>query len=285
MILITGLTGMLGRNLKTLLDKKGIEYFALSRDNFNLGNVNLIENTLRGKKFSHFIHLAAETNVDFCETNPSHAYVCNFYATQKIAQYCRQNKAKLIFISTSAVFGREKKIRYCELDTPAPVNIYGQTKFLAEQAIQNICEDYLILRAAWMIGGGEERDNKFVGKLINQLKDKKENISVVCDKMGAITYAKSLAALIVDSLKTDFIGIKHCSSVDFCSRYDIAKLIVKTLRYPCEIIPILSACFPLAATRPMIEAFYSVIPSDIFPSKPYTWSDALISYLKEEFYV
>jgi dTDP-4-dehydrorhamnose reductase len=285
MILVTGLSGMVGKYAHTYLNENQLEHQSLNRKNFDLSNLHSIDSTLKNKKFTHFIHLAAETNVDFCETNPQHAYVCNFLATKKIAQYCAEVGARLIFISTSGVFGAQGKTQYCELDLPSPSNLYGLSKLHAEQAVTSICKNSLIIRAGWMIGGGEERDSKFVGKIMQQLRENKKEISAVSDKFGAITHAKHLAKLIIESLNENYIGVKHFSSYDICSRYDIAKAIKQKLNAACKIIPVNSSIFPTPAQRGTSEAIYSVIPQELINAPNYSWSELLNIYLEEEFHV
>lgn len=285
MILVTGLSGMVGKYIEENLKKSQLSYLSLSRKELDLENLNSVKDALEGKKFSHFIHLAAETNVDLCETRPKHAYTCNFYATKMIAEYCEKAGARMIFISTSAVFGTQGKMRYCELDIPFPTNIYGLTKYFAESAVQKICKNYLIIRAGWMIGGGKDRDKKFVGKLISQLHEGKNTVSAVFDKFGSITSAKYLAKTIVDSLNIDFIGIKHIASNDICSRYEMAQFIIKKLNANCSAEPVSSASFPLAATRAASEAIHSIVPTQLIEDTPYSWAALTNTYLEEEFNV
>jgi len=283
MILVTGLTGMLGNYVKRELDNQKINYTHLSRKELDISNIQSVNAALKGKKFSHFIHLAAETDVDLCESNPAHAYICNYYTPKLIAQHCNEIGAKLIFISTSGVFGNQDKIHYCELDTPSPLSQYGKTKYMAEQAIQLLCKNHLIIRASWMIGGGEKLDNKFVGKIIAKLKSGTSSLNAVCDKIGSVTSGKHLAKFIINSLDTSFTGIKHIASYDFCSRYEIAKLITSKIKPSCEVFPSTSSLFPLPAPRSLSEALYSVVPQGILPTEEISWSTILLNYITEEF--
>ncbi len=285
MILATGLTGMVGKYLQEILEVSNMEFMHLSRNELDLRNPDSIHRALAGKKFSHFIHLAAETNVDLCETNPQHAYTSNYYATKIIAEYCAQIHARMIFISTSAVFGSEGKVRYHEMDVPSPTNIYGSSKCFAERAIQDICKNHLIVRASWMIGGGKERDNKFVGKILAQLNEGNTTFTAVFDKFGSITSAKHLATFIMNTFDSKFVGIKHFASYDVCSRYDIAQLIIENINAHCVVKPVSSASYPLAAPRSTSEAIYSIIPSDILEEVSYSWKEIICHYLKDEFHV
>lgn len=285
MILVTGLTGMVGKYLQEMLDAANLSYMHLSRHELDLKNIDSIHQALMGKKFNYFIHLAAETNVDLCETNPEHAYTCNYYATKMIAEYCEKIGARMIFVSSAAVFGSQHKVSYHELDVPEPVNLYGLSKLHAELAIQKICHNYFIIRAGWMIGGGVARDNKFVGKLLAQLHEGKTNLTAVFDKFGSITSAKHLAKFIIDTLDNPFVGIKHMTSYDMCSRYEIAQRIAKAVNDHCTVKPVSSALYPLPAPRSASEAIHSIISADIIEETSYSWSALIDQYLKDEFHV
>ena len=274
---------MLGNYLKHELDKKGLSYKDLSRDQMDISNIQAVERCLSKLKFSTFIHLAAETNVDLCETNTEHAYKCNYYTTRLIAKRCKELDARLIFISTSGVFQNDSSLQYSELDQPVPKSIYSKSKYFAEQAIREICTNYFIIRSSWMIGGGSKLDNKFVGKVINKLRASVTELTAVNDRYGSITSGKHLAKFIVNTFDFDFVGVKHFASIDFCSRYDIAKLLADLLKPTCKVLPTSSASYPLAAPRALSEAFCSIVPQSLLPCPPMSWEALVTEYVKEEF--
>ncbi len=278
MILVIGASGTLGGYFTASLDKKNIPYEAPSSKELNICSDESVNNFFKkSKKFDAIYLLAAETNVDLCETDPNKGYVKNFLGTERIAKQAAISDAYLVYISTSSVFGGGlPKWRHCEIDTPNPVNLYGSSKLFGEKAVQKYCQHHLIVRSSWMIGGGPERDKKFLSKIIPQLQQGAD-INIVHDKFGALTYAKDLADFLVESYQKSYTGVVHFASIDYASRYDIAKYVAKRIGSKSKIRGIDSCCFPLPAPRPISEALYSVVGY----IQERAWEDIIDDYLKE----
>lgn len=253
-ILITGSTGMLGRYVMKHLVQSEYEVIATERSSFDLNNPNNIYQSIKTTKPDIILHLAAETNVDLCEREPSLAFIRNYKATEMIAMAASEIDAYMVFISTSNVFGYEGRLSYNELDCPYPINYYGKSKLLAEQAIQkHVPKRHLIIRAGWMIGGGEALDHKFVGQIISQIKNGAQSIQAVSDKIGGITPASKLADFIIFGLVTQLEGTFHFVCKGAVTRFDIAKHIVRVMKKDIKVNPVESSIFPLSAPRPISE--------------------------------
>jgi dTDP-4-dehydrorhamnose reductase len=220
------------------------------------------------------VHLAAETDVDRCERDPEYAYMINAVGTFHMALAAKELGIKLIYVSTAGVFDGTKKTSYTEKDIPNPTNYYGRTKFLGELAIQGLLKDYVIARVCWMFGGGPEKDQKFVAKIINQL-DNKE-IKVVTDQIGSPTFGKDLVAGIKKLLKDDARGIHNLADKGVCSRYEFAEAIVNGLGKKTKVIPVKMSDFKMDAFRTYNEGMISKI------STSRRWEVALKEYLDTE---
>lgn len=223
------------------------------------------------------IHLAAKTDVDWCENNPKEAFLVNSEGTKNIAKACKDMGSFLVYVSTAAIFNGEKNIFY-EDDNPAPINTYGKSKLQGERYIQEILKKYLIVRAAWLIGGGR-KERKFVSYIVDQLINGTKEIKAVNDKFGTITYAKELAELIRDFLVEEKMGIFHFSSKGICSRFDIAKEILSITGRKVSLTPVSSTYFlnKFSAPRPKHEVIGS--RKIEFPN---TWEKSLENYLRNE---
>ncbi|MDO8658550.1 MAG: NAD(P)-dependent oxidoreductase [Candidatus Levybacteria bacterium] len=275
-ILITGSKGTLGSYVSKIFKDKKYELLLTSRMDFDITNKSQIEKYMLKTCPDFVIHLAAKTNVDECERDSQNALLVNTTATEHIAQACKKIGSKLIFISTTAVFDGKKK-GYTESDIPGPINTYGKTKLMAEEKIKEILKYYYIIRAGWMIGGGNH-EKKFVSYIIKQLNQKE--IKVVNDKYGTITYAKELVEFIKKIIEGKFIfGLYHFGSSGICSRFDIAKRIIKILEKDNKIVPVLSKEFEhmFYAKRPK----YEVLKSKKIPFVS-TWKKSLENYLRYE---
>jgi len=225
------------------------------------------------------LHLAAATDVDRCEQEPDLAFHTNAIGTQNVALACQKFDATLVYVSTAGVFGGDKTEPYNEFDVPNPVNVYGQSKLAGEQIVSSLLRRYYIVRAGWMIGGGE-KDKKFVGMIARLIMRGTNPIRIVDDKIGTPTYAKDLLGGIHVLLQTGYYGLYHLVNKGVCSRYDIALLIREVLERPeIELLPVSSAYFPLPAARARSEAMRNLKLEllDVHHMRP--WQDALREYI------
>ena len=80
------------------------------------------------------IHLAAALGVVNTEANPVLTLDTNMGGTRNVLEACRSNNIKkIIFSSSSEVYGEPVKIPMEEVDKPIPITTYGIAKFAAEE--------------------------------------------------------------------------------------------------------------------------------------------------------
>jgi len=265
--LITGADGMIGNYINF-----GIRTNHRSLDITNLTEVMKVCNEHKPKLI---IHLAAETDVDYCERDETHAYHVNAVGTYHMATAAKTVEAKLVYISTSGVFDGTKSESYTEKDTPAPQNIYGHSKYLGELAVEGMLDDYLILRICWVFGGGQAKDQKFVTKILKQLDQ--PVINVVTHKRGSPTYGKDLIVGIRRLVEEGKSGLYHMSNAGSPTRVDVAREIVRITGSRAKVRETDPSFFgATGANRPNNESMTSKIPY----MRP--WQDALREYIEKE---
>ena len=125
-----------------------------------------------------------------------------------------------------------------------------------------------------MFGGGPEKDQKFVAKIINQL-DKPE-IKVVTDQIGSPTFGKDLISGIKKLILKDAKGIYNLANSGVCSRYEFAEAIVKNLGKKTKVIPVKMSDFKMDAPRTFNEGMVSKVKTQR------NWQSALTEYLETE---
>jgi len=229
------------------------------------------------------LHLAAATDVDRCERDPDWAFHINALGTQNIALACQANSIPLVYISTAAVFSGDKLEPYNEFDFPKPSNVYGHSKYGGEQIVSSLLQKYYIVRCGWMIGGGAQRDKKFVGKIVRLIHEGKKQLSVVDDKIGSPTYAKDLLEGIQALIQTNYYGLYHIVNRGSVSRYQIALLVREALRATdVAIEPVSSASFPLPAPRGRSEALRNLKMELLSLNRMRNWDDAVKDYVVHE---
>lgn len=223
------------------------------------------------------LHLAAETDVDRCERDPAYAYSVNSVGAYHITVGARAIGARVVYISTAGVFDGEKEGPYTISDKPNPRNYYGHSKYLGELSVLQNSDHPLVVRACWMMGGGPHRDQKFVAKIVAQVRDPKvKEIKAITDQLGAPTFGKDLIVEVRRLIQEGRVGVVHLSNTGVASRFDVAKEIVQELRPELPVVPVDSKSFLLDAKRTKNE----MLEVETGYMRP--WQNALREYLKTE---
>lgn len=246
-VLVTGANGQLGYDVVKELQKQNIECYGTSRKDFDIVDFNGTEKFIANYMPDVVIHCAAYTSVDKAEDEQGLCYLVNASATENIAEICRKINAKMMYISTDYVFDGAKDGFYEVDDEPNPINVYGKTKLLGEQAVQRILDKYFIVRISWVFG---EHGNNFVKTMLRLGKERKE-ISVVADQYGSPTYTADLAALLVEMIKTDKYGVYHATNEGVCTWAEFAEEIFKIAKLDVKVNHITTEEYPTRARRPM----------------------------------
>lgn len=291
-VLVTGAAGMLGTSLVPILIREDHTVLAtdinlLSEGVKKLDVRNLEEMLEAAHHFRpHIIaHLAAETDLETCERNAEYAYEENFVGTQNACVVCSELNIPLLYISTAGVFDGTKTEPYTEFDEPRPINVYGASKFQGERIVRETLPWHFIVRAGWMVGGGE-RDKKFVSKIIRQLESGSKTIHAVTDRYGTPTYAPAFSEIVERLMKTKLFGTYHLACRGRASRYDVAAEILRILgREDIELKPVSSEFFSeeYFAPRPVSEEMRNFVLELRSMNDMPPWKEALEEYLKMHF--
>lgn len=246
-VLVTGANGQLGYDIVNELQKQNIECYGATRKDFDLVDFEATEKFIVNCMPEVVIHCAAYTAVDKAEDEQGLCYLVNASATENIAEICKKINAKMLYISTDYVFDGTKEGFYEVDDTPNPINVYGKTKLLGEQAVQRILNKYFIVRISWVFG---EYGNNFVKTMLKLGKECKE-LNVVADQYGSPTYTSDLAPLLIEIIKTDKYGIYHATNEGVCTWAEFAEEIFEIAKLDVKVNYITTADYTTRAKRPL----------------------------------
>ena len=277
MILITGILGQLGYDLAKELTKRGKEFIAPSLEELELTTEDGAKNFILEKKPDTVIHCAAYTAVDKAESEQELALTVNGFGTRWVAEACREVGAKMIYISTDYVFGGDGHTPYEIDDEKKPVNVYGRSKLLGEDAVTAILEKHFIVRTSWVFG---INGHNFI-KTMLKLAKTKDKISVVNDQVGSPTYTVDLAKLLADMAATEKYGVYHASNEGFCSWAEFAREIFKQAGIKIEVDGIPTIEYPTPARRPFNSRLSKKSLDEVGFNRLPTWQDAVKRYLVE----
>lgn len=281
-ILVTGSNGQIGNELKVHSThyESQFEFTFIDRSHLDLGDVKAIENYFNDNMFDVIINCAAYTAVDKAEAEPLMADKINHQAVKVIAQIAKNKKIKFIHISTDYIFNGLNHKPYTESDLTSPINMYGKTKCLGEEAIFSIApSNTIIIRTSWVYSSF---GNNFV-KTMLRLGGERESLNVIFDQVGTPTYAADLAKMIlkiIPKIENSSPVAYHYSSEGVASWYDFAKAIFEAKSVNCILRPITSSEYPTPAKRPHYSLLDKThIKTDFNISIPY-WKDSLLECLK-----
>ena len=276
-LLITGANGQLGTTLKRHPLGYAFQLIPCSRAELDISEDAAVVNALRHHQPSIVINTAAYTAVDKAEAESSQAMLINAIGAQNLAQRCEEARIPLIHLSTDYVFDGKKDQAYQEQDPPNPLNVYGETKWLGEEAIRKHCERHIILRLS---GVFSEFGNNFL-KTMLRLADEKETMNIVDDQITCPTYTNDIAAALftIASNPTTF-GTYHYCSMPPVSWFDFAVAIItkaQTIR-PMKVTKmnaIDTTHYPTPAKRPSYSVLNcSKIKAD-YDLNQSSWEDAV----------
>ena len=277
-VLVTGVKGQLGYDVVKECEKRGIEAIGVDVEEMDITDAAACERVITEAKADAVIHCAAYTAVDAAEDNEDLCRKVNAEGTRNIAEVCRKLDIKMMYFSTDYVFNGQGERPWEPDDPREPLNVYGQTKYEGELAVQELLEKYFIVRIAWVFG---VNGKNFI-KTMLRLGKERGAVSVVDDQIGSPTYTYDLARLVVDMIQTDRYGIYHATNEGLCSWYEFACHIFKAAGMnQVKVTPVDSTAFTAKAKRPHNSRMdKSKLAENGFEPLP-SWEDALERYLKE----
>ncbi|WP_282048767.1 dTDP-4-dehydrorhamnose reductase [Maribacter aquivivus] len=223
-VLVTGSNGQLGQCLqKIALLYKDLKFTFKNSIDLDITDSSSIKKNFNSIDYDYCINCAAYTNVEQAEKTPDMAYKVNAEGVKNLANVCKDYKTILIHISTDYVFDGEKDEPYTVKDVANPINDYGKSKLLGEKYIQEIMDDYCIIRTSWLYS---EYGKNFYTTILKKARAG-ESLSVTDSQIGCPTNANNLALYIVEKLtRNSNFGIEHFTDGHSCTWFDFAKKIL-----------------------------------------------------------
>ncbi len=179
-------------------------------------------------KPDYLFHLGAYTDLEFCEKNVDDTYMTNTIAVENAVHIANELDIPLLYICTAGIFDGKKEL-YDDWDLPNPLGHYARSKYMGERYVIEHAKRYFICRAGWMMGGGPDKDKKFINKLIKQLVSGKRELFIVNDKDGTPTYTVDFARNAEVIIKSEKWGLYNLVCNGQTSRMEVAEELVSKL--------------------------------------------------------
>lgn len=179
------------------------------------------------------INCAALANVDECEASPDRARQLNSELPEKLATYVGRGGARLVHVSTDAVFDGQRG-DYTEEDEPNPLSVYGRTKLQGEQAVAQANPQAIIARVnmyGWSLSGRRSLAEFFFYNL-----QAGTPIQGFTDVYFCPLLVNDLARLFFRMLSAELEGLYHVISRDCTSKHDFGVAIARQFGFAESLI-------------------------------------------------
>jgi dTDP-4-dehydrorhamnose reductase len=219
-LLIVGANGTLGRAFAHLCDSRGIPYEAVSRQQMNITDPASVDAVLSEFKPWAVINAAGHVRVDDAEKERDLCMELNARGPALLAAACARNAAKFVTFSSDLVFDGTHGRPYLESDRTGPLNVYGQSKVMAENRVQEILPETLVIRTSAFFGPWD--DHNFVTIALRALSGG-ETFTAAGDVIISPTYVVDLVHAALDLLIDGEGGVWHLANKGTLSWAELAR--------------------------------------------------------------
>jgi dTDP-4-dehydrorhamnose reductase len=263
LIVVTGASGLLGSNLVLCAKQHGADVVAVyRRHKFASREIRSVRVNLLDKAAAHdtlqtfhphwVVHCAALTNVEWCEEHPTDAYQVNVEMSRNLAAAAKRIGAALVYISTDSVFDG-KRGNYSEADVPAPVNVYGRSKLMGEEAVREELERTLIIRTN-IYGWNMQEKQSLAEWIFNRLRSN-NRVTGFYDVLFSPLLVNDLSEMIMNMIELDMTGLYHVAASNSCSKYEFALMLAEVFGLEKKLVQKVSIeDSTLKAPRPRITS-------------------------------
>jgi dTDP-4-dehydrorhamnose reductase len=191
-------------------------------------NIEEYEKDVENFKPDYLFHLGAYTDLEYCENHPNATYITNTMSVENAVYISNELKIPLLYISTAGIFDGAKDV-YDDWDLPNPLGHYARSKYAGEVFVEKNSAKHLICRAGWMMGGGPQKDKKFIQKIMQQLKGGSRELFVVDDKLGTPTYTHDFAKNVSLLLEKEYWGLYNMVCAGMTGRFEVAEELINIM--------------------------------------------------------
>ncbi len=200
---------------------------------FDLEDTDTWQNLISAMEVSEetcdVVMLAAYHHPDAVQKNPNLAYHINVEQLNTLLERL-PNIGSLVYPSTDSVYGESVNgYHFRENDALQPVNLYGQQKAQAEQVV--LAHGQHVVRLPFLIGPSLLPHKRHFYDVIVEHIQTKTPIELFCDSLRSSLDFGTVAALLTALLqKETFPQLLNLSGDDDLSKYDVGRMIAKTLK-------------------------------------------------------
>ncbi len=281
-IMLLGANGQVSQALRAEPIPTDWQLGAYGHAECDITDHRMVQETIQNFKPDLIINTAAMTAVDKCETDHAQAIAANFNAPANLAAQCSTLDIPLIHLSTDYVFdGADRNTPYATEDMMHPVNMYGDSKMMGEEAIRHTHPFHVILRISSVFSA---YGTNLLTKMLQAIETKDE-LKIVTDQICAPTAAQDVARALIKITETLMhgksggYGTFHLCGTPAVNRLEFSQAMMDayapfTAKRP-QILPALSSDFPGFAARPPYAVLECSKIRDVYGINQRPWREGL----------
>jgi len=258
-VLLTGASGLLGRDVFKLFKSKGIDITGLcfSRPVEGLLQIDITDSVAMDKlinstKPNLVIHSAAQRFPDQMEKEPEKSWNLNVDTTQHLAKTTNANGGRMIYISTDYVFAGDNPPYSADMEAN-PTNVYGKSKLAGEKVVLAAGKGNMVLRIPVLYGDVKTTKESALTCLLDTVRDKEKPAKISSFEKRNPAHTEDIANILLDMAnQLDHLpgGVYQWSGLEKISKWDIVQLISKQLNLPIDHLTEVAGPSPGGVTRP-----------------------------------
>lgn len=238
-VLVFGESGLVGSGFSQV-NKDRFEIIAPTLDEVDILNMNQLSAAVKESGAETVINLVGFTAVDKAEDEVGNkdglVYKLNVTAAENVACLCEREGKHLIHISTAFVFdGKKENHPYDEEDLPNPLNWYGKTKYLGEQAVIDSGCHYTIVRIDMPYCASYPLKSDFFRFFLEKLKAG-EKVTAITDQKITPIFIPDLARALRFLVEEQKTGIFHLASADITTPFEFAKAVADKFGFDSSLV-------------------------------------------------
>lgn len=275
-IWIAGCDGQVGTALGEVADREKMELINTDKADLDITDLEKVLAFVKKEKPDVIINCAAVTDTYICMLNNEAAYRVNALGARNLAIAAREVDAKIAQMSTDDVFDGKSDRPYHEYDDTNPSSVYGRSKRAGERYVKEFTYKHFIFRSSWVYGKGTNYVKTLLRRTITE-----QEIAVADDQYGSPTSADELAKVVLKLVQTNEYGTYHVTCSGSCSRYELAKEVMRLAGKRTIIRPVTTMKAEISSARPeytVLENFVlKIMGEDNLPD----WKEPLKDYVEQ----
>jgi len=273
-VLLLGKNGMLGSELVRAFAND--QLLAFDRPDINFQQTQTLKVLIDEHQPDVVINAVAYTDVDGCETETDLAMQVNATAVGELAKMAKAVGAIVVHYSTDYVFDGTNRDGYDETATPNPISLYGRTKALGEELLQQATDAHYLIRTSYLFG---INGKNFVRTIVEKAQAG-EPLAIVNDQFSKPSFARDVAqttrSLVISSKE---FGTYHMTNEPVTSMYDFGKEILRITGLKTDLTTSSWKQQRRPAKRPQYSA---LLNTKLLPLR--SWQEAVTDCLAEAEY-